>query len=332
MNEQMATPAIYQTQKEEIRRKLKETAENFVYIGYHLKQIRDNKSYKEDGYADLIEFALKEYGLSKDDTYRFIRINDRYSIGGDSPELDTRFKGIAQTKLSEMLNLPDEDLSLITPETRREDIRELKRFNESAQEAETSEAASNSPLEAIALEFFRPAPNRPADSLHSLLLELLDIITGKAIDSVLTQEEHIQETLNPKGNSTFRAGRYMLFMYDARTGLKYKAFGDPENHQLTYSEFGRLIHLVFTSRKAQDLDPWESVYGLGEPEKPTPAPKPLSELAPEPQKAPGSPESKLDKNDYEEKQPKNNFGGGRYPGGIPIRGGAQKGSNQYKTA
>lgn len=41
---------------------------------------------------------------------------------------------MAQTKLPEMLSLPDDDLKLITPETTRENIRELKRFN--SQESE----------------------------------------------------------------------------------------------------------------------------------------------------------------------------------------------------
>ena len=37
--------------KEDIRRKLAETAGNFVYIGYRLKQIRDSGMY--DGAADI---------------------------------------------------------------------------------------------------------------------------------------------------------------------------------------------------------------------------------------------------------------------------------------
>lgn len=49
--------------KEDIRRKLAETAGNFVYIGYRLKQIRDSGMY--DGASDIFEFAQKEYGLGK---------------------------------------------------------------------------------------------------------------------------------------------------------------------------------------------------------------------------------------------------------------------------
>lgn len=262
MNELMS----YQSRKEEIRRKLRETAENFVYIGYQLKQVKVSREYEQDGYTDLIDFAMKEYGLSKDDTYRFIRINDRYSVGGDSPELDTRFKGIAQTKLSEMLNLPDSDIDLVTPETTREDIRELKRFNNQSQEDIPENQGSD--IQNIIMEFFRPAAGRPAGALHELLMEVLAIVEGKLQDSVLTQEELIQEKINPKGNGTYRTGRYMLFLYDASHGLKYKVFGENENHQVSYLSFAKTVHLIFKSR-SQDcsLDPWENIYGkVSEPE------------------------------------------------------------------
>ncbi|MFH4294555.1 hypothetical protein WAJ58_25715, partial [Acinetobacter baumannii] len=71
--------------KEDIRRKLEETAGNFVYIGYRLKQIRDSGMY--DGAADIFEFAEREYGLGKSTVSRFIAINGKYSEGGNSLEL-----------------------------------------------------------------------------------------------------------------------------------------------------------------------------------------------------------------------------------------------------
>ncbi|NNJ32663.1 hypothetical protein [Lacrimispora defluvii] len=285
----------YRDRKEEIRKRLRETAENFVYIGYQLKQVRESCEYEQDGYSDILEFAQKEYGLQKDDTYRFIRINDKYSIDGDSPELAERFKGLAQTKLSEMLNLPDEDVDLITPETTREDIRELKRFNN--QPLEDVPEKEGSDIQNIILEFFRPAAGRPAKDLHELLLDLLAIVTGERTDPVLTQEEQIQECINPKGNAVFRAGRYMVFLYDAPHGMKYKVFRDNENHSISYMTFAKTAHLIFTSRNQDnELDPWENVYG---PElEPDIIPEPVEqqdkqEIKKEPYKeAPKEPEKK----------------------------------------
>lgn len=98
--------------KEDIRRKLDETAGNFVHIGYRLKQIRDSGMY--DGAADVFEFAAREFGLGKSTVSRFIAINEKYSEGGNSLELKEEFRGFSSSKLSEMLTLPDSEIQLIT--------------------------------------------------------------------------------------------------------------------------------------------------------------------------------------------------------------------------
>ncbi|MCM1026504.1 MAG: hypothetical protein NC432_08695 [Roseburia sp.] len=112
--------------KEEIREKLSETAGNFVYIGYRLKQIRDSGRY--GGAADVFGFAEKEYGLGKSTVSRFIAINEKYSEGGNSLELKEEYKNFSSSKLAEMLTLPDSELGLITEQTTIREIRELKSF------------------------------------------------------------------------------------------------------------------------------------------------------------------------------------------------------------
>lgn len=113
--------------KEDIRRKLQETAGNFVYIGYRLKQIRDSGMY--DGCQDIFEFAGREYGLSKSIVSRFIAINEKFSEGGNSLELRPEYRNLGSSKLSEMLTLPDADCALITERTTVKEIRQLKEFN-----------------------------------------------------------------------------------------------------------------------------------------------------------------------------------------------------------
>ena len=128
--------------KEDIRRKLQETAGNFVHIGYRLKQIRDSGMF--DGCQDIFEFAQKEYGLSKSTVSRFIAINEKFSEGGNSLELRAEFQGIGSSKLSEMLTLPDTDCMLITERTTVKEIRELKEFNRQEPPADALEEASES--------------------------------------------------------------------------------------------------------------------------------------------------------------------------------------------
>lgn len=112
--------------KEDIRKKLAETAGNFVHIGYRLKQIRDSGMY--DGAADIFGFAEKEYGLGKSTVSRFIAINEKYSEGGNSLELKEEFRGYSSSKLAEMLTLPDSEIELLTEKTTVREIRELKSF------------------------------------------------------------------------------------------------------------------------------------------------------------------------------------------------------------
>lgn len=111
--------------KEDIRNRLQETAENFVIIGYRLKQIRDSKMYEKE-YSSLSAFALQEYGLSKDVVSRFIKINDRFSVDGNSMELKEEYKGYGYSKLQEMLSLTEEEEKQVSPEMTVKEIRQLK--------------------------------------------------------------------------------------------------------------------------------------------------------------------------------------------------------------
>lgn len=87
------------------------------------------KFYEQDGYKSIAEFAQVEYGLWPSTTSRFMSINREYSIDGYSEQLRPEYAELGRSQLEEMLKLPDTDRQMIQPETSREDIRELKRFN-----------------------------------------------------------------------------------------------------------------------------------------------------------------------------------------------------------
>lgn len=251
----------YQQILEDIRGRINQTSDNFVYIGWQLKNLISTGMMQQAGYSSIEELGRAEFHLNKDATYRFIKINTKYSVGGNGPELDERYKGMGQSALSEMLTLPDEDLMLITDKTKREDIRELNRFNK--QEPDEEEQAAGGDLQNIITEFFRPAQGREAKERHKMMEELLDIIEGNTVSTIMSEEEEIQECINPKGNATFRSGKYFLFLYEARDGMKYKVFGSDENHHVSYMEFAKMAFLIFTiANPLKDgLDAWESFYG-----------------------------------------------------------------------
>lgn len=140
--------------KEDLRRRLAEAANNFVGIGFRLKQIRDSKGYEQDGYASVFEFASKEFGISSSQASRFMAINDKFSKGGNSLDMPEEFTRLGPSKLSEMLTLPESDYQYITEGTTREQIRELKEFNRHEEEfmnvpEETPEDARNEEQESV---------------------------------------------------------------------------------------------------------------------------------------------------------------------------------------
>lgn len=222
--------------KEDIRRKLAETASNFVYIGYRLKQIRDSGMY--DGAADIFAFAEKEYGLGKSTVSRFIAINEKYSEGGNSLELKKEFKGFSSSKLAEMLTLPDNEIQLITEKTTIREIRELKSFNSQEPKEEDLEAAGlertperapeqlpkRTPLEKCVADYFKTRREIQRGVRECLEMDPPDY-------------KEAAERMAPSGQASHRRGTVFLFLYDWNTGVKYKLMTEPEPVAMSWAEF-----------------------------------------------------------------------------------------------
>lgn len=241
--------------KEDIRRKLAETAGNFVYIGYRLKQIRDSGMY--DGAADIFEFAEKEYGLGKSTVSRFIAINEKYSEGGNSLELKEEFQGFSSSKLSEMLTLPDSEVELITKKTTIREIRELKAFNSQNSE-DTGESAGvgaeerrQTPLEKCLTDFFKDKK------------EMLNGIMRHLEEEPPAYKEAAE--LMAPSQTSHKKGIVFLFMYDWNTGVKYKLMTEPEPVSTSWAEILNIIYGIFGACEKDDV--WGSFYKESEEQK-----------------------------------------------------------------
>jgi len=262
--------------KEDIRRKLQETAGNFVYIGYRLKQIRDSGMY--DGCANIFEFAEKEYHLERTTVSRFMSINDKFSKHGNSIELRDEFVGLGQSQLSEMLSLPVNDYDLITEDTAIKDIRELKRFEKDAmnepveengtedtENASTMRVAENpdsgneeqsgteekaeketkeefTPLQRCIIDFFKDR--------QELLLKVLEIIDREDDEG----GKEIAELLSPTGSATHRKGIVFQLMYDYKGGVKYKIMGQPDPVSMSWEKFIAEIDSIFIKGQTWNIE------------------------------------------------------------------------------
>ncbi|NSG76742.1 DUF3850 domain-containing protein [Anaerostipes hadrus] len=221
--------------KEDIKRRLNHLAESFVAIGYRLKQIRDTEAYRQDGYNTIFEFAEKELGLTKSPTSRFMAINDKYSIGGNSLELREEFIGLGKSRLSEMLTMDPEDYVLITNQTSIKDIREIKRMEKAAEDNEVLTKFQ----EVLRKEYASPDRRK----------ELIEIANAKCIDD-------IKAAVIPEGYRLMKKGVLVIKFEDEK--ITVRTMGVSGVQELTWSEILNEYDQAFDLGAA---DPWKATYG-----------------------------------------------------------------------
>lgn len=210
--------------------KLNGLKKDFVRIGYLLRKIDDNELYKQDGYKSIAEFAKAECGLSPSDTTRFIQINKKYSVGGNSEELRPEFLEYGQSKLAAMLALPDADLNMITPQTSREDIRELNRFNKS-----DPEQGADDDIEQLIRDFY-----------------ISQELVRKAV-TVKDDPKALRELIAPSGSRSFRKGIWFILFHESKINIK-KYSGVAK--EISWEEFAAI-----TAKILEKYEPEEDAAG-----------------------------------------------------------------------
>ena len=141
-----------------IRTNIESAARSFIAIGYYLKLIRDGELYREEGHENIWDFAMAEYGISKSTASRYMSMNDRFSLDGNSPIVDQKYKDFEKSKLQEMLSLTDEQLEQVTPEMKVQEIRGMRQ----PKEIPYFELEGQMDLETDFPEIMPEAPTAPA--------------------------------------------------------------------------------------------------------------------------------------------------------------------------
>ena len=116
----------YREAKEIIRNKLQGMTQNFIGIGFYLRQIKETEGFRKDGYVSVYEFAEDQYGIKRSTAIRWMQMNEKFSQGGYSPFLDSGYKDFGKSQLQEMLYLDSEQLEEVTPEMTVREIRESR--------------------------------------------------------------------------------------------------------------------------------------------------------------------------------------------------------------
>lgn len=274
----------YTQSKREIRENLGGIVKSFVHIGWRLTQIDRSGAYKVDGYQNIADFAKNEYDMTPTGVSRFMSVYETYSAEGDTPELKEQYREFNFSKLTEMLQLEEADRELIRPEAKREDIRELNRFNRENNSGNPDNllnwnAEPRDLLAETVMEFFRKEK------------ELLnDIYGSEAWQQGNTKE--LVDMINPSGSRSFRKGTVFLMMYGLEQGVMVKEFGK-DMRNLPWEDFFGIMENIFREAAAGPRT-YETFFG--EPMEP---PKAEDPEEPKTQEGPKDQEPELEESEEE---------------------------------
>ena len=256
----------YMDIKQEIRNSMTKAVISFVEIGFNLKRIRDEKLYLQDGYKDIWEAAEAEFGLKRKQAWAFMNINDKYSIDGNSKQLLPQYEGFSKSALTEMLTLPEEDIDLITKDTKVEDIRELKQAEQTYMPEEQIEGQQSildnynevvpeqdkhgdADLSGVLRELFRP---KDMERYLNRLLNGEDIKIWTA--DFYQNVEH-----------TFSRMPYFIFFYEYSAGFKIKNIKTQQIEAHTYNDLWMLTLKAFTieinKKEEHGGEVWDIAFG-----------------------------------------------------------------------
>ena len=245
----LTLPELEQEEKQ-IRENLGGIVRNFVKTGWHLSRIDRSGAYKLKGYHSVTEYARETFGMAPDGVSRFIHVYEKYSIQGDSPELREEYRDFNFSQLTEMLQLPEDDHAMIRPETKREDIRDLKKFNKQSEHNPDNllnwQQDPNDIIREAVKEFFKARKK-----------DLNEIYDQYGVGPY--PEEAIKKMarfLYHEKKRKFQNERVFLMLYPDQVFIKSS---DGELHDITWPEFFQTMGSIFDG-SAAGKDTWENYF------------------------------------------------------------------------
>ena len=204
--------------------------EGFMEMGYILKVARDTDILAGSGYAGHEEFAEKRYGLDKGTVSRYIRIVERFSVGGSSHVLQEGYKNIGFAKLSLMLHMPDAIAEEITENYSKQEVQAIK------EEIDAERAVSDIEVAIEAAEAVQEEGSLLERVFRQLGKEQPGLY-GKLCRAVPGIPSVIMDILAPQGDAIYMVripgtGRLMLAVSRAGASVTKVRSGEKEKYTL----------------------------------------------------------------------------------------------------
>ena len=233
-----------------IRENLGGIVKNFVRAGWHLSRIDRSGAYRLKGYSSITEYARETFGMTPDGVSRFIHVYEKYSVQGDTPELREEYRDFKFSQLTEMLQLPEKDYVMIRPETKREDIRALKKFNKQSEHNPDNLLNWQQEPDDIIREAVK-------DFFFSRKKDLNGIYEQYGIGPYPEETVKLMARfLYHEKKRKFQNDRVFIMLYPDQVFIK--SF-DGELHDITWTEFFQTMGSIFDG-SAAGKDTWENYF------------------------------------------------------------------------
>ncbi|MGE9943167.1 DNA-directed RNA polymerase subunit alpha C-terminal domain-containing protein [Bariatricus sp. SGI.161] len=249
-----------------IKNEMESMFDGFIAIGFYLKKIRDDRLYLQKGYSSIFDYSDQAFKLTRFQTTRFMEVNDVYSIGGYSPEIDDKWKGYGSSKLVEMMALPEEIREMVPQQATVREIRDAKKVVRETKD-------KYSPQMNLC-----DAAQEPDENWMKLLAKML----GKDRSIFMTMiewersdigndrtgiEKEVQTLVNPSGFQVLRFETANIWMTENCIRVNpYKVNGEvPNSVEYTYIDLAMAFEEIYypnypdISEAAQKI--YERVYG-----------------------------------------------------------------------
>ena len=290
----------YASFKAELDKELMQEAAGFVRIGYLLRVAQDTNILSESEYDNVNDFAKAEYGLDKSQVSRFMAINERFSQGGYSDQLETQYQSFGVAKLSIMLQLPDVVNEQLTPDMTKSEINAIKE--------EVKEEEKISDIEVMLEE--KSEDSLLKQVINNILEEHPDIFkkvweeNKKAQDfNILTEsKDYAEDILAASGEALYTTrisgvGKVMLLIRNEMEKLTITNIRTGETEEPEWEELAECLRFKCAMSSAESAyeERFNKEFPEIEEEKPAKTPaKVVTTPKPEPKKEPKKEEHKTD--------------------------------------
>lgn len=260
----------YIQSKNEIKQELGGIVKSFVRIGWQLTRIDKSQAFKHDGYNTIAEFAKAEYGMNASGVTKFMKVYEKCSVSGDTPELQEQYRNFKFNVLAELIRLPEEDQKIFLPTDKREDIRELKDFNKENE---------NNPMNLLDWKSAKNTEEKLRATVQEFFREKRGVLnTLYASEAYQTGNiKEMAQIINPGDSMSYRKGTVFLMFH--QEDITVKIFNG-EMKIISWEQFFTYVQEVF-AEAAAGAKTYENYFGI-----PEETPAPTSEETPKPEIAP----------------------------------------------